>query len=98
MAEAPLSELSDESLFVRIRGRIYMIPSAHLESYRVQKFEKIKGDQVDQILRNAPEVGEAVMINVVVVADADIQPPPYGARKARKGVKTGAKRSGSKKA
>ncbi|QFU17890.1 hypothetical protein [Microvirga thermotolerans] len=95
MADTPLSDLSDEALFVRIRGRIYVIPTTELEDFRRSKFEKVKGDQIEQIFARARGDCEAALINLVVVADADIGPPPVyearGARKGTKGARGGAK-------
>lgn len=100
MPEVPFPEMSDEALFVRIGGRIYVIPSTQLEDYRRSKFEGLKGGQVDEILNKAPARGEAVLIDLVVVANADFI-PPYGqtgsARKGRAAAKTGG-RAGAKTA
>jgi hypothetical protein len=96
MPEVPFPEMSDEALFVRIGGRIYVVPSIQLEDFRRSKFEGLKGGQVDEILNKAPTRGEAVLIDLVVVANADFI-PPYGdtgvARKSRAGAKTGRKAS-----
>jgi hypothetical protein len=91
MAEVPLPEWSDKHLFIRISGRIYVIPSSQLEDFRNKKFESLKGDRVDEIFDQARETGDAAMLNVIVIAESDIIEPPY--RKpssAKKAPSTGA--------
>jgi hypothetical protein len=85
MAESPIEGWSDKHLFVRIDGRIYVIPSAQLEDFRNKRFEKVKSARVDEIFNKARLTGDAAMLEVVVIAESDIEPPPRrpgGSRKS----------------
>jgi hypothetical protein len=90
MAEFPIEGWSDKHLFVRIAGRIYVIPSAQLEDFRNKKFEKVKSGRINEIFNKAKQTGDAAMLEVVVIAESDIEPPPRRPGGSRKSSTTGA--------